>query len=76
MQEGAELYLLPAIDMINHATDPARRNATLERPGMVVQPNGSRSAGYFSLKASEYKARTDGRYSPMAAAHQLQPQIQ
>lgn len=29
MQEGTDLYLIPAIDMINHASNPAHRNSSL-----------------------------------------------
>eukprot|EP00798_Chlamydomonas_sp_ICE-L_P020558 gene20558-27350_t len=49
-KEGADVFLLPAIDMVNHASDDSKHNATLERLGM--EPGGLPSTGYFSLKAS------------------------
>ena len=37
LQEGADLFMLPAIDMINHSTDPALRTTSLQKVGKCVQ---------------------------------------
>lgn len=31
VQEGSTLFMVPAVDMLNHATDPRRRNASLQQ---------------------------------------------
>lgn len=55
IREGTELYLLPAIDMLNHASDPARRNTSLFQLNqeVAVEVDGRQVSlnGYFSMKA-------------------------
>ena len=57
VQEGTDLFLIPAIDMINHANDPARRNSSLHRlsTSMTVQLEGQQGeitfTGFFTMKA-------------------------
>lgn len=54
LQEGTELYLIPAIDMINHSTDPALRNTTLHSYVTSRSSSGDVAAHkgpFFSMKA-------------------------
>jgi hypothetical protein len=61
-QEGSELFLLPGIDMLNHASDPSRRCTSLlkfDLP-MDVEVEGVglvQFRGFFSMKAGERCAR-------------------
>ncbi|KAG1673647.1 hypothetical protein FOA52_013311 [Chlamydomonas sp. UWO 241] len=52
---GTRLYLIPAIDMINHSTDPARRNTSLHKfdTRMEVEVDGKTIAfdSFFAMKA-------------------------
>ncbi|KAL3141212.1 hypothetical protein ABBQ38_003551 [Trebouxia sp. C0009 RCD-2024] len=54
-QEGVELYMLPAIDMINHATEPGKRNTLLRKSSaeMTVKVDGAPLTlhGFFTMKA-------------------------
>uniref|UniRef100_A0A7R9VAF8 SET domain-containing protein n=1 Tax=Chlamydomonas euryale TaxID=1486919 RepID=A0A7R9VAF8_9CHLO len=54
-EEGTELFLIPAIDMINHSTDPARRNTSLHKfdVRMEVEVDGRNVVfdAFFAMKA-------------------------
>ncbi|KAL6744700.1 hypothetical protein V8C86DRAFT_3036546, partial [Haematococcus lacustris] len=56
-KEGQELYLIPGIDQINHASDPRRRNTLLckhHTPMEVTDARGTTHhiTAFFSLKTS------------------------
>ncbi|DBB01093.1 hypothetical protein WJX77_011966 [Trebouxia sp. C0004] len=54
-QEGVELYMLPAIDMINHSTQPDKRNTLLRKSNaeLTVKVDGVPMTiqGFFTMKA-------------------------
>jgi len=54
-QEGTDLYLIPAIDMINHASNPAHRNSSLLKlnSAKTVQLGDGEASfsGFFLMKA-------------------------
>ena len=54
---GQELYMLPAIDMINHATEPEKRNTVLRRSTAeaTVKVDGAdvNIKGFFTMKAGQ-----------------------
>lgn len=54
---GVELYMLPAIDMINHATEPEKRNTLLRKSSaeMTVKVDGAPLTlqGFFTMKAGQ-----------------------
>ncbi len=54
---GVELYMLPAIDMINHATQPDMRNTLLRKSNaeLTVKVDGEPMTiqGFFTMKAGQ-----------------------
>lgn len=52
---GVELYMLPAVDMINHSTEPDKRNTLLRKSHaeMTVKVDGESVTfqGFFTMKA-------------------------
>lgn len=54
---GVELYMLPAIDMINHATEPDKRNTLLRKSSaeLTVKVDGAPLTlqGFFTMKAGQ-----------------------
>ena len=58
---GVELYMLPAIDMINHATEPDKRNTLLRKSSaeMTVKVDGTPLTvhGFFTMKAGKLSQR-------------------
>ena len=57
---GADLYIIPGIDMVNHSTDPSLRNTSLhkrELPTASTEPadggneNGGTTTSFFTLEA-------------------------
>ena len=46
---GKHLFLMPAIDMVNHSTRPELRNATLNMPSSAPLPCFTMTAGGASL---------------------------
>ncbi len=58
MQEGADLFLIPAIDMINHSTEPSRRNTTLHKydTPMSIEVEGTKLSfeSFFAMKAGKW----------------------
>ena len=54
---GVELYMLPAIDMINHSTQPDKRNTLLRKSNveLTVKVDGEAMTiqGFFTMKAGQ-----------------------
>lgn len=54
---GVELYMLPAIDMINHSTEPDKRNTLLRKSSaeVTVKVDGEPMTvqGFFTMKAGQ-----------------------
>ncbi|GAX73425.1 hypothetical protein CEUSTIGMA_g877.t1 [Chlamydomonas eustigma] len=55
-KEGADLFMLPGIDMINHSTDPSLRCTTLQKidtPTSIVVDDGTEITfdSFFAMKA-------------------------
>lgn len=63
-QESSNLYLLPAVDMINHASDPSRRNAILSKVNQpmskVVGGTAQALEWAFCVTAGESASLTGG----------------
>ena len=61
---GVELYMLPAIDMINHSTEPDKRNTLLRKSNaeVTVKVDGEPMTvqGFFTMKAGQGIAVTAG----------------
>ncbi len=56
---GVELYMLPAIDMINHSTQPDKRNTLLRKSNaeLTVKVDGEPMTiqGFFTMKAGQHR---------------------
>ena len=62
--EGADLYIIPGIDMVNHSTDPSLINTSLHRRQQAAEmaegasENGGPSADFFTLEAGKSLHKT------------------
>ena len=56
---GADLYIIPGIDMVNHSTDSSLRNTSLQKKQLPATANSEEgaeenkgtTASYFTLEA-------------------------
>ena len=75
LQEGTELYLIPAIDMINHSTDPALRNTTLHSYNVASSSSSGDVAAhkgpFFSMKAGAKEVQGPEQAEPVLLHHTL-----
>ncbi len=71
VRAGVELYMLPAIDMINHSTEPDKRNTLLRKSSaeMTVKVDGAPVVihGFFTMKAGQCSACS--HFNPYHTSH-------
>lgn len=63
-EEQEDLYILAGIDMANHSTDAARRNATVN-----LLPADGPGAGTFVLTAGDHATASTCARMPKSAVH-------
>jgi hypothetical protein len=66
---GAELYIIPGIDMINHAVQPQARCTALEKADETLSVTRGRDnkevsfQGFFTMRAGERRFPPQGSFT-------------